>query len=118
MSNVLDQIIIREMLSAPVTVNTDYSSEIIDVSGVEAESSIQLVYNNGNNVNMNITLQVSNDKVNFSDVTESDQLIEDDEGSHIIEIGGIGVTYIRVHIAVTSGSIDLQSTIFKGSRRH
>lgn len=115
---VLDTILIQDMVVGPVTVNSDYQTASIDISFKEAESSIQLTYNGGIGVDMEIVLEVSNDNVNFSPITDSAQLITEASGSHFIDIFGTGANYIRVAINVTSGSIDVQSCTWKGKRRH
>jgi hypothetical protein len=117
--SVLDIILINEMVEGPITVNTDFLSNVVDISFRESESSIQIDYNNGSgDVNMEILLQASNDAINFSDVLSSSQQIVEDSGTHIIDIFGTGVSYLRVSIVITSGSIDLQSCVWKGKRRH
>lgn len=115
---VLDTILIEEMISSPETVNVDFTTQSIDISYKEAESSIQLVYDGGVNVDMEIVLEVSNDNVNFSPITDSSQIITDATGSHIIDIFGTGANYIRVAVNVTTGSINMQTCIWKGKRRH
>ena len=115
---VLDTILIEELISGPVTVNSEFVSRSIDISYKEAESSIQTVYSNGVNVNMKIILEVSNDDVNFAPITDSEQVITDATGTDIIDIFGTGTNYLRIKIEVTTGSIDLQSIVWKGKRRH
>lgn len=118
MSNVLDTILISDMISSPTGVTTDFQTQSIDISYKEAESSIQLVYDGGVNVDMEILLEVSNDNVNFSPITDSSQIITDATGTHFIDIFGSGANYIRVSFVVTAGSINLQSCVWKGKRRH
>ena len=118
MSNILDTILIKHLISTPTTVNSDFVTDSIDISFKEAESSIQLEYTGGVGVNMEILLEVSNDDVNFSPISDSSQVIVDDTGTHIIDIIGTGTNYLRVSFVVTSGSIDLQSCVWKGKRRH
>lgn len=118
MSNVLDTILIRDMISGVTSVSSDFTTNSIDISFKEAESSIQLVYDGGVNVDMEIVLEVSNDDVNFSPITDSSQIITDASGSHFIDIFGTGANYIRVGITVTTGSINVQTCVWKGKRRH
>jgi len=113
---VLDVILLRDLVTSPVTVNTEYVSEIIDNSFREDEFSIQVNWNNGSSVNMDIILEASNDKVNF--VPVSNQAIEDDSGSHMFDVGFCGAVFVRIRIEVISGSIDLQSISYRAKRRH
>ena len=119
MGAVLDTIYIKELISDPVTVNSDYETDSVDISFREAEFSIQLVYENGINVDMSLWIEVSNDNVNFSRVTDSDQVITDSIGSHFWDIvGGSGATFLRVGIEARTGSIDVQKISLHAKRRH
>lgn len=118
MGNLLDSRIVQELVDSPVTVNTDYEFASIDIMNRENEFSFQIDYNNGSSVDMIITLEVSNDNVSFSTITDSDQAITDPSGTHIYDISGSGVNYIRVKIAVTSGSIDVTKINYMAKRRH
>lgn len=115
---VLDILLIQELISAPTTVNSDYTSEAIDISFKEAEFSIQMNYNNGSSVNMVLFLEVSNDKTNWSRITESEQTITDDTGSQIYDLTATGVAYMRLGVEVTGGSIDINNILYKARRRH
>jgi len=117
---VLDTILIREFISSPEIVNSNYSTPSIDISNREAEASIQLSWDGGISPDMIISIEVSNDNVNFAEVTDSDQIIVvgDVDGSVLFDIIGTGANYIRVKFEVNSGSITLQNCVWKAKRRH
>ena len=115
---VLDTILIKELILSPTTVNSNFSSDYIDITFKEAEFSIQMNYNNGSSVNMVIYLEVSNDATNWSRITESEQTITDDSGSQIYDLTATGVAYMRFGVEVTGGSIDINNIIYKAKRRH
>lgn len=118
MGQVLDGIL-KKTVEQNYTVNTEYFSPAIDIDNREQEFSIQVLYSNGNgSVDMTIKLQASIDGENFSDVTDSNQDISDDQGSHIYDISGSGVIYMRVKIEVVSGSIDIDKILYSAKRRH
>jgi len=117
MSQVLDGIL-KKTIEEDFTVNTEYVSERVDIDNREEEFSIQLNYSNGVNVDMVIKLEASVDGENFSEITDSDQNITDSTGTHIYDIAGSGVIYIRVKIEVNTGSIDIDKLIYSGKRRH
>ena len=117
MSQVLDGIL-KKTIEENFTVNTEYVSERVDIDNREEEFSIQLNYSNGVNVDMVIKLEASVDGENFSEITDSDQNITDSTGTHIYDIAGSGVIYIRVKIEVNTGSIDIDKLIYSGKRRH
>lgn len=118
MSNVLDTILIKELVIGPVVVNSDFETDYVDISFKEGEFSIQLSYESGIDVNMEIILQLSNDAENFADIIDSTQIITDPSGSHIIDVLLTGTNYARVKINVNSGSITLKDCVYKGKRRH
>jgi hypothetical protein len=118
MGSVLDSILVEEMIDSPITINQTFVTDAIDISNREQECSIQTLYTNGNNVNMKILLEVSNDGVQYSTVIESEQTITDPDGSDIIDIFGTGTRYLRVKIEVISGSIDVQRILWTAKRRH
>ncbi len=116
--SVLDSILTEELVLTPTTVSVDYYSPIVDLMNRENECSFQTVYENGVNVNMVISLEVSNDGVNFSEVTDSDQVITDPSGSDFIDVFGTGANYARIKILVNAGTIELQRITYMGKRRH
>jgi hypothetical protein len=118
MSNVLDVIIRKVILQGPETVNADFLSDSFDISGAEGDFAVQLIYDNGVSVNMNLYLQVSTDNTNFSDIDGSGQNVTDSDHSHIWDVSGTGTSFARVRIEVLSGSIDIQRINFDGKRRH
>lgn len=118
MSGKLDTILINEFITTPTTVNSEFISDSIRITNREDAFSIQTVYDNGNSVNMRIVMEVSNDNINFSEVTDSQVTITDNEGSHIMDVGFTGVNFLRMKIEVTSGSIDLQRMFYSAKRRH
>lgn len=118
MGNKLDTILIKQALSSPITVNTTYFSPVIEIDDREDEFIVQTTYNNGTNVDMSIHLLVSADNVNYARVTDTDQTITDNTGSHIYDVAGTGATYMKIEIEVRAGSIDLNEILYKGKRRH
>jgi hypothetical protein len=118
MPSVLDTILLKDLVTSPTTVNTNYTSDVIDVTFREDEFSIQLDYDSGVTVNMELSLEVSADGVTFVPIGDSVQIITDDTGTHIWDLSGTGTSYVRVAITVTTGSIDLQKLIYRAKRRH
>ena len=114
--SVLDIILIEEIIDSPVTVNTDFTSDSIDISWREGEFSVQVVYDNGSSVDMDLILEVSGDNVNFSPMET--QNVTDNDGSHIWDVPGTGTSFLRVSIIVNSGSMDVQRILYQAKRRH
>lgn len=118
MGNVLDMILIEDLVTSPITVNTDYTSEAVDLTFREAAFSIQVDYDGGVGVNMNLYLEYSVDGVTYVRNNDDDIPVSDPTHTHIWDIEESGVAYLRVGIEVLAGSIDLQQIIIKQKRRH
>lgn len=118
MSNVLDVILGKELISTPTTVNSDFVSESIDISFREDEFVVQLDYNNGVNVDMQFAIEVSADNETFVQVTDSVHTVTDPDGTSLFDIAGTGAVFLRVAITVNTGSIDVQKILYKAKRRH
>lgn len=114
----LDSIIKQKMIDSPTTINSAYTSNSVDIDKVEGDFAISFEYDNGSTVDMDLSLEVSNDNVSFSEITDSIQNITDNSGLHIFDVTGTGTSFVRVKVAVTTGSIDIQSIDFVGDRRH
>ncbi len=118
MSFILDSIRLKEILDAPETVNSDWTSPSFSLDNREDEFSVQINYDNGVTPNMSFILQVSSDNVNFADIVESSQPVSDDSGSHIWDVAGSGALFARVRIAVSAGSLDVTRIFYAGKQRH
>ena len=114
----LDSILQKVILEGPESVNADFTSDSLDISDREGEFAVTLDYSNGSSVNMVLYLQASTDNIVFADVTDGEQAITDDTGTHIWDIAGTGAQWIRVRIQVLGGSMDIDSIRFDGKRRH
>jgi hypothetical protein len=116
--SVLGIILLKDLIQSPETINSNWESEKIDISYREDEFSLQLIYDAGFSVDMDLYLSVSNDDIHYSRLQESKQTITEDSGSHIWSIFGEGAVFLRVEIEVNSGSIDLQKLLYRAKRRH
>jgi hypothetical protein len=117
MGQVLDGIL-KKTIEEDFIVSTEYISDIWDIDNREQEFSVQVIYKDGVNVNMKIKLEVSVDGINFSEVTNSAQIVTDPTHSHIYDVIGTGVAYMRVKIEVTGGSMTIDKILYAGKRRH
>lgn len=118
MGNVLDSIRKQRILEGPVAVNSDFESDYVDIDGIEGDFSIQFDYSGGSSVNMELELEVSNDRTSWVPVTDSQQVITDNSGTHVYDVAGSGVSFIRLAVNVTAGSINIDQIEFVGRRRH
>lgn len=116
--SVLDVIRKKNLIDAPESVSTDWTSPSVSLDDREDEFSIQVNYENGVSPTMSFILQISSDNVNFADIVESAQSVTDASGSHIWDIAGSGALYARVKIAVTSGALDVTRIFYAAKQRH
>ena len=117
MGFVLDAIL-KKIIDSDVDVVDTYESPSIDIDNREDDFSIEVTYENGNNVDMKLFLEVSLDGNNFATIAESQQGISDPSGTHIWDVSGSGVSFLRVKIEVTSGSILVNKIFYNAKRRH
>lgn len=111
MSGQFDQIRKKQLLSSPETITTDWNSPSVSLDDRVGAFSVSLKYENGSGVNMRVYFQLSNDNVNFGDITGTlaDPAyvdITDDSGVVLFDLEGSGAAYARIRVEVTSGSID------------
>jgi hypothetical protein len=123
MSFVLDKIRRKQILDSSETVNSDWNSPAFSLDDREGDFSVSLNYVNGNDVDMKIYFQVSNDNVNFGDVPDYDGIIRpavisDTSGTVIFDLPGSGTAYARLRVEVVTGSIDVTEMKYIGSQRH
>jgi hypothetical protein len=117
MGNVLDAILKKIMIDGPVTVNSGYISQVVDIDGREGEFSIQLTYQNSVAPALTVRIQTSNDLQNWVDVDNSEQDIDNAADTMIWDIAGMGTSYIRLIISGT-GSSDVVQALYVAKRRH
>lgn len=115
---VLDQIRKRQLISAPETVNADWTSPSTSLDDRSGAFSISVKYENGASVDMKVYIQLSNDDEAFGDIEESEVIITDDTGTVIFDLEGSGAQYARIRIEVTDGSIDVLEVKYVGSQFH
>lgn len=114
----LDSIIKKELLNGSENINSTYTSEVIDLDNREGEFSITIDYNNGVGLNMTTSLEVSNNLTSWTMIEDSDLIQTDASGNIVYDLGGTGLSYMRVKIVVAAGSCDLQSILYVAKRRH
>lgn len=116
---VLDSIVKKVLFEGPETVSTTLYSASADISGIEESLAIMVTWLNGSgSPDVDISLDVSLDDVNWVNITETLSNSTDVSGLGIFDVATTGVTYIRVRIEVNSGQIDVGNIILSGKRQH
>lgn len=98
------------------SISSDYESGAVSIGDLEGVFSIQLTWNNGNTVDMDVELQVSNDKINWVPVANSQQNIVDNTGIHFWDSIESGAEYMRVGFSHNSGIADFTISLNGKSR--
>lgn len=116
---VIDSIVRSELIDSPETISSDFTSNSVDMSGVEESFSVQLDYSNGNgSVDMTFSLEVSVDGNAYVPITETEFDVTDDSGVMIWEVVGRGVNFLRVATTVVGGQLTIDNISYSGNRRH
>jgi hypothetical protein len=115
---VLDMILVDELVDTPTSVSTDFVTRASDITYKEDAFGIQVNYSGGVNVNMTLSLEVSLDGINYSEISDSLQVITDDTGSHIWDLNDSGTHFMRVKITVIAGTINVDRIVIQMRRRH
>jgi hypothetical protein len=103
----------RPFIDEPISVTTQ--SKSLSLDGVEGLFSIQLAWDTGITVDMNISLQISNDKKVWVTIPDSIVNITDASGVHMWDMVS-GAQFIRIDIEVTTGSANFTCN-FNGKSR-
>lgn len=118
----IDQIRKKKLIESPETVNTDWASPSVSLDDRLGPFSISLKYENGSSVNMNVYIQLSNDDINYGDISDDSgpvfAQITDSTGVVLFDLEGSGAQYARIRIEVVAGSIDVVEIKFVGSQLH
>ena len=118
MGQVLDSIVKKKILEGPQTVNSDLTSDSVDISGVDSSYSIQIKWNSGVTVDIDATLEVSVDGVSFVSIADTLFNFTTDDDVAIWEVTGRGINFVRVNLVVNTGSIILEYIELSGVRSH
>lgn len=115
--SVLDTILIKDLIDAPVAVTTEYVSEVIYIGNRQDEFAVQVGYQNGVAVDATISVEVSNDGVSFGTI-DSKLKTDDGDSGHIFDFNGTGTVYLRVRVAMNAGSLELTEIAYRAKRMH
>lgn len=118
---VIDSIVRKKLITSPEVISSDFTSDFVDISGVEDSYSIQMNYSSGDgSVDMDFTVEVSIDGNTYIPITDPNVLttITDDSGAILLEIVGRGVNFLRTSFTVRAGQLTADSIEFSGNRRH
>jgi hypothetical protein len=123
MGFVLDAIRKKSLIDFETAVNADWTSKSVSVDDIEGPFSIQLDYYLGSTVNMNFQLEGSVDGETFVPIvdgeTSTQVTVNDNEGTHVWDIGALGVSRVRVSVTLNGpGSIVIKQLLFNARRRH
>lgn len=106
----------QDLLFTDQVVSTTSYSKEISLDEIEGPASIQLIWENGDGaVNMDVSVQFSNDKIHWTTVSTTTNNITADTGSVFWDFQ-TGAEFARVEVAVNAGSAEF-SALFNGKSR-
>jgi hypothetical protein len=122
----LDAIIKKELFgtrdesgTSYITINVSDHSDSDDISGSEQGGLLAVSYTNGSSNDIDLTVEGSEDGVNFAPFISTDATtnVTDTSGEIIFDLVNINANHVRLAWTVNSGSMDIYvRTSFK--RRH
>lgn len=118
MGNVLDTTIKKVIFEGPLTLNSIFTSDVIDIEGHESNYVIFARYDGGASVNITYKLEGSMNMSNWMDITGTTKTTTDNEGTITYDMPPTGLSFVRLKIEFTSGSLDLQEILYFAKRRH
>lgn len=116
MGFVLDRIFKQPLIKSAEIIADGYFTYFGDVDRLEGSFSIQISYENLSGTLSSI-LEVSLDGLTWVPIDYSQVDFTDPSGTHIYDISSTGINKIRVAFS-GGGSMQLNTAILNGSRRH
>lgn len=101
---------INQLVSATV------NSAVVDIGNSEGPCAMQVEWTNGTAVNFVVSLEVSNNKINWVTIPSSAATITTNSGVLMFDPINSGAEFLRINIAVTAGSATV-SAYFNGKSR-
>ena len=105
----------QDILFNAQTINATVYSKTISLDEVEGPASVQLVWINGATVDMDVSLQFSNNGSDWTTVATTTTNITTNADSIFWDFS-TGAEFVRIEVAVTTGSADF-SAFFNGKSR-
>lgn len=97
-------------------ISTTTNTTSVCIGNYEGPFAIQVVWVNGLTLDVDISLEVSNNNRDWAPYTGSGQNITAASGSHMYDISESGVEFIRVVLTVNTGSAKF-SILYNGKAR-
>ena len=95
----------QTLLADATTVSASGQSNFVDLGTVEQPFTIQAIWTNGSSPNIDLIIELSNDKDNWAEVTATTFNVAVASGNHMWDLT-TGAEFCRVRYEVTSGSAD------------
>jgi hypothetical protein len=105
----------QDIIAENFTIDSNQSTRFVDIGSTEDVIGIQAIWVNGSSVNMQISLEVSNDKSNWVEIPTTIDTITSNADSYFWDIR-TGAEFIRVKFVVISGQADFTINLNAKSR--
>jgi len=106
----------QNMPLVDTNISSSTNTDSVCIGGFEGPFSIQVIWENGAALDVDISLEVSNDNTHWAPYSGSTQNITAAAASHMYDISESGVEFIRVVLTVNAGSADF-TIKFNGKSR-
>ena len=103
-------------LSAGTNISATQNTDSVCIGSFEGPFAIQVIWENGVTVDVDLSLEVSNDNTHWAPYAGSSQNITSTDASHMYDISETGVEFIRVVITVNTGNADF-TILYNGKAR-
>lgn len=92
------------------------NSDVVDIGSTEGPCAMQLEWSGGSGVDFTVSLEVSNNKINWVTIPSSSVNITTNSGVAMFDPINSGAEFLRINVAVTAGSATV-SAYFNGKSR-
>ena len=92
------------------------NSAVVDIGSTEGVSAMQIEWHSGSSVNFTVSLEVSNNKINWVTIPLSSFNMTTNTGVLMIDPINSGAEFLRINVVVTTGSATM-SAFFNGKSR-
>lgn len=93
------------------------NSAVVDIGSSDGPCSMQLEWSGGSSVNFTVSLEVSNNKINWVTIPSSSINIVTNSGVAMFDPINSGAEFLRINVTVVTGSATV-SAFFNGKSRN
>ena len=93
--------VVQEIVADDIAISSDYTSNTIDISGIEDDFAIQFIWSGGSTPDFDLALETSLDGINWFATADATPNITADSGNYLWDLEEKGAVFIRVTVTRT-----------------